>query len=126
MTKSKLRRIHIAIDPAVSAMVAGRTVRFVGANLLQNIVMIEYDITPPLMPPSVFGPHLLVLQVTDDVSGGRYPTTWENFPWPHITPGRTTTRLDRRPPPQATRLHVNVLALTPSSTVRSAPGHAIV
>jgi len=41
MTKNKLRRIHIAIDPAVSAMVGGRSVKFVGANLLKNIVMID-------------------------------------------------------------------------------------
>ncbi len=121
MTKNKLRRIHIAIDPAVSAMVGGRSVKFVGANLLKNIVMIEYDVTPPLIPPSGFGPHLLVLQVSDDVSGGRYPTTWEDFTWPHIAPGRTTTRLDRRPPPQATRLHVNVMALTDAAGTATKP-----
>jgi len=28
--------------------------------------------------------------------------------WPHVNPGRTTTRLEARPPPHATRLHIDV------------------
>jgi hypothetical protein len=117
VTRSKLRRLHVAIDPPITTEIAGRTVKFVGLNLLHGVVMIEYDVDPPLTPPSPFGPHLLVLRVIDDTSDEVYPTAWEDFRWPLIRPGRTTTRLDRRPPPEAKRLRINVQELgvqTPS------------
>lgn len=108
MTRSKLRRLHVAIEPPITAEISGRTVKFVGLNLLNGVVMVEYDVNPPLTSPGPFGPHLLVLLVTDDTSDEVYPTAWEDFRWPHVGPGRTTTRLDRRPPPEAKRLHISM------------------
>ena len=70
--------------------------------------MIEYDISPPLETESPFGPHLLIFDVTDDTSDEPYATFWHDFQWPLISPGRTTTRLERRPDPEAKRLHIVV------------------
>src|ERR1700728_1312627 len=101
VTRSKQRRFHIAIDPPVVARVGERRVSFVGLNLLGGVVMVEYDIDPPLQTISPFGPCPLTLRVTDDATSEVYPRRWEDFPWPECGPGRTTTRLDRRPPPEA-------------------------
>jgi hypothetical protein len=107
MPRNKLRRVHVAIDPPVTAKIHDRRVTFLGVNLLTGVVMVEYDVEPPL-DAGPFGPHLLVLDVTDDVSDEVYPTAWEDFQWPGRAPGRTTTRLNRRPPAEAHRLHVEV------------------
>jgi hypothetical protein len=48
--------------------------------------------------------------VRDDVSAEPYPTMWEDFDWSFEQDGRMTTRLDRRPPAEATRLIVSVRA----------------
>jgi hypothetical protein len=74
----------------------GRTVSFGGLTLLRPHVMIEYDVDPPIASED-FGPHLLILDVTDEVSDDLYPTAWHDFQLRHLGPGRTTTRLDRRP-----------------------------
>jgi hypothetical protein len=103
MPQNKLRRVRVAIDPPVTAEIHDRQVTFLGVNLLNGVVMVEYDVEPPL-DAGPFGPHLLVLDVSDDV----YPTAWEDFQWPGRAPGRTTTRLNRRPPAAARRLHVEV------------------
>jgi hypothetical protein len=122
VTRNKLRRLHVAIDPPTTIEISGRTVKFVGVNLLNGVVMIEYDVDPPLNPPSPFGPHLLVLRVVDDTSGEVYPTAWNDFCWPHVRPGRTTTRLDRRPPPDAKRLRISVQKLDVSTPSLPGPG----
>jgi hypothetical protein len=57
-------------------------VTFVGLNLLNGAVMIEYDVDPPLGRERHRWPHLLSLLVTDDVSDDVYPTSWEDFAWP--------------------------------------------
>ena len=66
---------------------------FVGLNLLNDVVMVEYELDPPLRRLGVFGPELLCLTVTDDVSEEPYPTAWEDWPWRERGPGRFTTRL---------------------------------
>ncbi len=109
MPRNKLRRLHLSIQPPVTARIAGRQVTFVGLNLLNNVVMVEYDVDPPLRGPDAFGPRLLCLTVTDDVTEDPYPTEWEDFHhWPEHGPNRVTTRLDRRPPAAARRLHFEV------------------
>ena len=109
MPKNKQRSIHIELERPVEIQIGERRVRFLGANLLNRVVMIEYDVEPPVERRSMpFGPYLLVLDVTDDTDGQPYPTMWEDFPWPLIAPARMTTRLDRHPPADATRLHVEV------------------
>jgi hypothetical protein len=105
--------MHLAIDPPVTVRVDGRSVKFVGLNLLNRAVMVEYDVDPPLNRPHPHGACLLALSVTDDVSAETYPTRWEDFEWRHMAPGRTTTRLDRRPPAEARRLHIEVRTLAP-------------
>lgn len=104
----KPRKLHIDIAPAVEVEIAGYRVAFVGVTLLRPHVMIEYDIRPPLEVESPFGPHLLIVDVTDDTSDELYPTFWHDFQWPSVAPGRTTTRLERRPPLNAARLHIVV------------------
>jgi hypothetical protein len=109
VSRSKLRRLHVAIVPAVTTDIGQRRVMFVGVNLLNGVVMVEYDVEPPL-DANPFGPRLLALAVTDDVSDEQYPTAWEDFRWRDRGPARVTTRLDRRPPVQARVLHVEVRA----------------
>jgi len=104
----KPRKLHIDIDPPVVVAIGDHRVAFVGVNLLRPHVMVEYDIDPPLNTPTPFGPQLLILEVTDDTSDRIYETMWLDFPWPEFGEGRRTTRLERRPPPEATRLHVVV------------------
>jgi hypothetical protein len=104
----KPRKLHIDIDPPVETVIEDRYVRFVGVTLLRPHVMIEYDIEPPLQEESPFGPHLVIVDVTDDTSRELYPTFWHDFRWPSIAPGRTTTRLERRPVAEATSLHIVV------------------
>lgn len=77
--RNKLRRLHVSIDPPVTVQIGDRRVTFVGLNLLNRVVMVEYDIKPPWNAAVPFGSHLLVLDVTDDVSDEVYPTAWENF-----------------------------------------------
>ena len=108
MPPRKARKLHIAIEPPVEVNVGDHRVTFDGVNLLRPHVMIEYVVDPPIASEE-FGPHLLLLDVTDDASEEHYPTAWEDFRWPHLGPGRTTTRLEVRPPAEATRLHVRVL-----------------
>jgi len=92
--------------------------------MLNGAVMVEYDIDPPLQRESPQGPHLVTLRVTDDATSEIYPTSWEDFPWPDWVPGRTTTRLDRRPPPEARRLHIEVLPVDGSTPAIPGPGTA--
>lgn len=51
-------------------------VAFDGLNLLHGVVMVEYSITPPLEVDSPFGPHLLVVEASDDTSDELYETFW--------------------------------------------------
>jgi hypothetical protein len=101
------RRLHIDIDPVVEADVEGRRVRFVGLNLIYRVVMVEYDVDPPLDAGPI-GPHLLIIEARDDVSDAPYETFWHDFPWgrdgARFPRGRMTTRLEHRPPAAATRL----------------------
>jgi len=100
----KPRKLHVDVDPPVTLTVGGHRVTFVGLNLLRPHVMVEYDVDPPLVTPTPFGPQLLVLEVTDDTSDRVYETMWLDFPWPQFGAGRRTTRLERRPPAEARRL----------------------
>jgi hypothetical protein len=109
VTRATQRRLRIQVSPPVAIEIAARRVRFVGLNLISQRVMVEYDVDPPLRRDSPQGPELLRLYVTDDVGNEAYPTKWEDFPWPTIAPNRLTTRLDRRPPADARRLHIAVL-----------------
>jgi hypothetical protein len=111
----------VSIEPPVTVEIGERIVRFIGVNLLNGVVMVEYDVEPALNASNAgpFGPQLLILTVTDDVSSEVYPTVWEDFRWPSHGPGRTTTRLDRRPPAEARRLHIEVRPVLPDA---SAPG----
>ena len=102
----KPRKLHIDIEPPVEVEIAGRRIAFVGVTLLRPHVMVEYDITPPLQTESPFGPHVVILDVTDDTSDELYATFWHDFQWPAIAEGRTTTRLERRPAADAKRLHL--------------------
>jgi len=113
--RSRPRRLHVSIEPPVTVEIGERIVRFIGVNLLNGVVMVEYDVEPPLsaLNAGPFGPQLLVLTVNDDVSSEAYPTAWEDFRWPSHGIGRTTTRLDRRPPAQARRLHIEVRPVPP-------------
>src|SRR6266545_4356978 len=97
----KPRKLHIDITPPVEVRIGRYDVAFVGITLLRPHVMIEYDITPPLRTETPFGPHVVILEVTDDTSDETYPTAWLDFQWPTIGEGRTTTRLERRPPAEA-------------------------
>jgi hypothetical protein len=109
VTRPKQRRLRIQISPPVAVEIAKRRVWFVGLNLISGRVMVEYDVDPPLRRHSPLGPALLRLHVTDDIGAEAYPTFWEDFPWPTIAPNRLTTRLERRPPADARRLHIDVL-----------------
>jgi len=121
MTRSAARRLHIPIDPPVQTRVAGHRVTFDGLNLIRLRVMVEYNVDPPIEPipladtfgrrfdeyiPSrgPFGTRIMTLHVVDDTSPEPYPTFWEDLKWPTLGPGRTTTRLERRPPATATQL----------------------
>ena len=105
------RRFHMKLSP-VMTMADGHRVTFVGVTFHSKSVMIEYDVAPPIDRRSnPFGSLLVGLVVTDDVDPEPYPTCWEDFDWSVHAPGRMTTRLDRRPPPDATRLTVSVRAL---------------
>jgi hypothetical protein len=115
MTRPKQRRLHLPIEPEVTFQIEGLRVSFVGLNLLNRAVMVEYDVDPPLQRDRPFGPHLLQLRVTDDLSDESYPTIWEDFPWPTVAPLRVTTRLDRRPDPAARRLSITVFRTEPAS-----------
>lgn len=112
MSRNRLRRLHVAIFPPVVTEVGHRTVMFVGVNLLNGVVMVEYDVEPPL-DANPFGARLLALAVTDDVSDELYPTAWEDLRWRDRGPARVTTRLDRRPPADARSLHMEVRAADP-------------
>lgn len=118
MTRSAARRLHIPIDPPVQTTIAGYRVSFDGLNLIRLRVMVEYNVDPPIEPvpfdeytPSrgMFGTRIMTLYVVDDTSPEPYPTFWEDLKWPNLGPGRTTTRLERRPPPTATHLVISVL-----------------
>lgn len=109
MPKNKLSRLHVTIEPPVTAMIGDRCVTFVGINLLNKAVIVEYEVEPPLTRSEADSNRLLVLTVTDDVSEQPYPTAWEDFhEWREQGPNRVTTRLDRRPAAAARRLHFEV------------------
>ena len=62
MPRSEQRRIHVELAPPVEVQVGERLVGFVGANLRNRIVMVEYDVDPAIperRPP--FEPCLLIL-----------------------------------------------------------------
>lgn len=82
---------------------------FVGLRFFRPHVMVEYDVEPPI-PQGGFGPRVLVIEATDDGSAERYPTSWQDFPWPWEPWGvnRATTRLERCPDPEARRLTIAV------------------
>jgi hypothetical protein len=126
VSRRKARKLHIAIEPPVEVDVGDHRVTFDGVNLLRPHVMIEYVVDPPIAAESPFGPHLLLLDVTDDTSEEHYPTAWEDFRWPHLEPGRTTTRLERRPPAEATRLHVRVRPVNSPLPAVPGPGSALI
>jgi hypothetical protein len=48
MPRSKQRRIHVELAPPVEVQVDARLVGFVGANLLNRVVMVEYDVDPAI------------------------------------------------------------------------------
>jgi hypothetical protein len=113
--------LHIEVRPPVGLNIGEHRVEFVGLTLLDKRVIIEYDVDPPFLREHPFGPALLKLRVTDDLTPDIYPTMWEDFPWPTIKPNRLTTRLNRRPAPAARRLHFEVLAVkTPRTPLASA------
>jgi hypothetical protein len=106
---AKPRKLRLPISPPVVVDVRGHRVEIDGLTLLRPHVMIEYRIDPPLRTESPFGPHLLIFDVTDDAApGSPYPTFWHDWHWPTLGPDRYTTRLERRPPATATRLHLVV------------------
>jgi hypothetical protein len=111
-------RFHLDLSP-IRVEIDGRRVTFVGAMFHSKSVMIEYDVTPPIIRDHLFGPCLLMLVATDDTSTEVYPTIWEDFDWNYRHPGRMTTRLDRRPSATATVLHVSVR--TPNFTAPHLP-----
>jgi hypothetical protein len=113
MRSQKPRRLHLDVDPPVVVQIGDRNVTFDGVTLLRPHVMIEYDVYPPIDAESPFGPHLLIVDVTDDTSNELYPTMWHDWRWRDRGPGRTTTRLERRPPPDATRMHIVVRPAEP-------------
>ena len=39
--RSRLRRLHVSIEPPVTAEIGDRIVAFVGVNLLNGVVMVE-------------------------------------------------------------------------------------
>jgi hypothetical protein len=120
--KGKQRRVRVLIDPPVVVTIRGHRVTFVGLNLFNGAVMIEYDVDPPLAGEGHRRPHLLNLVVTDDVSDDVYPTSWEDFAWPERGAGRATTRLDHRPPADARKLHVDVLPGDEQTPAALGPG----
>lgn len=109
----KPRKLHVDVSPPVEVEIGGHRVTFVGVTLLRPHVMIEYKVDPPLNTELIFGPHVVIIDVTDDLSDEFYPTMWHDFQWPWIALGRTTTRLERRPPPEAKRLHMVVRPAEP-------------
>jgi hypothetical protein len=113
---ARTRRFHLDF-PTVITTVADRRVSFVGATFHSRCVMIEYDVEPPMdRSGHPFGPRLLTLVVTDDADPSPYPTRWEDFDWSFEKSGRMTTRLDRRPGPEATRLEVSVRSVHAAAT----------
>ncbi len=109
MARRYLRKFHLGIDPPVETEVAGYRVRFDGLTFLRDKVMVEYaaDPAPPTSPR--FGPKILRLHVSDDCTSEPYPTDWEDLAWPGLGPERMTTRLERRPPADASLLSISVL-----------------
>jgi hypothetical protein len=120
--KGKQRRMRVPIKPPVVATIREHRVTFVGLNLLNGAVMVEYEVDPPLGRESHHWPHFLSLLVTDDVSDDVYPTSWEDFAWPEWGPGRATTRLDQRPPAEARKLHIDVLPVDERTPAVLGPG----
>lgn len=104
---TRLRKLHVDIDPAVEVEVGARRVRFVGLNLIHRVVMVEYDVDPPMRVRDV-RPRLLDIEVRDDVRDEPYEPSRPDFDWDRggltLPPDRTTTRLKPRPPATATRL----------------------
>ncbi len=112
MPRPYLRKFHIAIEPPVQTSIAGYRVSFDGLTFLRDRVMVEYatDPSPPASPR--FGAKVLRLHVVDDCTTEPYSTEWEDLVWPNLGPGRMTTRLERRPPAEASRLTISVLPAT--------------
>jgi hypothetical protein len=111
------RKFHLTIDPPVQAELPAHRVTFDGLNFLRPHVMVEYRAEPPVDGGSPldgrrpFDPKILTLHVVDDTSDEPYPTEWPDFNWNDLGPGRMTTRLEHRPPPDATQLFFTVFAL---------------
>jgi hypothetical protein len=104
------RKFHLTIDPPVDADLPARRVRFDGLSFLRPHVMVEYCAEPPIDGSFTFGPKILTLHVVDDTSDEPYPTEWPDFDWKSIGPGRMTTRLEHRPPADATQMLFTVFA----------------
>jgi hypothetical protein len=113
---AKPRKLRIEIVPPVEIEIAGHRIAFDGLTLLRGKVMVEYDVIPPLQTETPFGPHLVILEASDDTSSEPYPTFWHDFQWPGRGPGRTTTRLERRPPPEAASLRFVVRRALPADS----------
>jgi hypothetical protein len=112
----RVRRFHLDISPPVHARLGERMITFAGISLLRGVVMVEYDVEPPFRKHGgSFHAQYLVFHVTDDTGAEEYPTAWEDSERLDISEGRTTTRLDRRPPPAATRLHFVIRAADPAA-----------
>jgi hypothetical protein len=110
------RHFHLDLSPTTTVP-DGHQVTFVGATFHTVSVMIEYDVVPPIdRSANPFGPVLIGLVVADEAESGPYPTMWEDFDWSFQQPGRMTTRLERRPPPNAKQLEVSVRALHRTET----------
>jgi hypothetical protein len=109
MARPYLRKFQIEIEPPVQTKVAGYHVSFDGLTFLRDRVMVEYavDPTPPALPR--FGPKIVRLHVVDNRTAAPYPTCWEDLVWPDLGPERMTTRLERRPPADASLLSISVL-----------------
>jgi hypothetical protein len=123
----RIRRFHLDISPRVRARLRDRAITFVGLSFLRGVVMVEYQVDPPFgNGEGGSGRQQLIFDVTDDTSADPYPTMWEDFEWPWISAGRTTTRLDRRPPPAATRLYFVVRAVDDRENFHISPPGAIV
>ena len=86
---------------------------FTGIAFLNRRMMLEYVAEPPIDPghaptfATEAGPGLVVLAARDDVSESDYPIGTEAT-WGQLGRGRIATPIDGRPPPEASRLWIDV------------------